>query len=101
MGTWIGTPQRSRTSLAAKYQSRCSRKISQIFSGFFGGDVAQLERSMMLNNEIRKGLINDITSVRYWIGYCYHARKTTLYQLDNSESSVVKNIFILNETLLN
>jgi predicted DNA-binding transcriptional regulator len=55
----------------------------------------------MLNNEIRKGLINDITSVRYWIGYCYHARKTTLYQLDNSESSVVKNIFILNETLLN
>jgi hypothetical protein len=36
-----------------------------MFSGFFGGDVAQLESKAMLSNEIKKGLIKDITSIRY------------------------------------
>ena len=45
IGTWIGTPHLSRISLEAKYQSGFSLKISQIFSGFFGGGVAQLDKT--------------------------------------------------------
>ena len=41
------------------------KKISQIFSGFLGGGVTQLDSNKILNIEINIGLINDITSIRY------------------------------------
>jgi hypothetical protein len=62
IGTWIGTPHRSRASLAAKYQSRCSANILHKFSGFFGGGVAHPANKKLDSKAMRKDFLINILS---------------------------------------
>nr|MBL0711740.1 hypothetical protein [Colwellia sp.] len=50
----------SLASLASKYQSWCSLKISQIFSGFLGGGVAQLDKKITDKMVIHRGFTENI-----------------------------------------